>query len=57
LFYFISSGGNHDERARNLVFGESSYKKINVLGFGIPMFVLVFALGILIYAKRKKVLS
>jgi len=44
-------------RARKMVFGESSYKKINVLGFGIPMFVLVFALGILIYAKRKKVLS
>jgi len=40
-----------------MVFGDSSYKKINVLGFGIPVFVLLFALGILIYAKKKRVLS
>jgi len=40
-----------------MVFGEWSYKKINVLGFGIPVFVFVFALGILIYAKKKKVLN
>jgi hypothetical protein len=36
-----------------MVFGEWSYKKINVLGFGIPVFFLLFALGILIYAKKK----
>jgi hypothetical protein len=40
-----------------MVFGESSYKKINILGYGIPMFVLVFVLGILIYAKKKRVLN
>jgi len=40
-----------------MVFGEWSYKKINVLGYGIPVFVLMFALGILIYAKKRKVLS
>ena len=40
-----------------MVFSDWSYKKIHVLGFGIPVFVLLFALGILIYAKRKKVLS
>jgi len=36
-----------------MVFSESSYKKIHVLGYGIPVFVLVFGLGILIYAKKK----
>jgi len=56
LFYFISSGGNHDTRGLKMVFGEWSYKKINVFGFGIPVFFLLFALGILIYAKKKKVL-
>jgi len=40
-----------------MVFSDWSYKKIHILGFGIPVFVLVFGLGILIYAKKKKVLK
>jgi len=40
-----------------MVFGDWSYKKINVLGFGIPVFFLLFVLGVLIYAKKKKVLT